>query len=40
MGLPTHLSRNAVIQGVACKASLLRPIYFDADGLLLGDKVE
>ncbi len=34
------LSENAVIQGVACTASLLRPIYFDSNGMLLGDKVE
>ena len=34
------LSRNMVIQGVACKASLLRPIFFDAEGKLLGDKVD
>lgn len=34
------LSENAVIQGVECKASLLRPIFFDADGMLLGDNME
>jgi hypothetical protein len=34
------LYENAVIQGVECKASLLRPVYFDANGMLLGDNME
>lgn len=34
------LYENTVIQGVEYQASLLRPGYFDADGMLLGDNME